>query len=58
MRNASRTLAAEYDAVVVATGQASSRELHSPGVELSGVEQGLEFLHRVKTGRGDTLKEP
>jgi NADPH-dependent glutamate synthase beta subunit-like oxidoreductase/Pyruvate/2-oxoacid:ferredoxin oxidoreductase delta subunit len=56
--NATRihALSAEYDAVVVATGQACPSEPHSPGVELSGVQQGLEFLNRVKTGRGDTIK--
>jgi 2-oxoacid:acceptor oxidoreductase gamma subunit (pyruvate/2-ketoisovalerate family) len=43
-----QALSAEYDAVVVATGQAFSRIPDSPGAEFSGIEQGLEFLYRVK----------
>ena len=48
--NATRvqSLSTEYDAVVVATGQAGSRTPDSPGAEFSGIEQGLEFLYRVK----------
>jgi 2-oxoacid:acceptor oxidoreductase gamma subunit (pyruvate/2-ketoisovalerate family) len=45
-------LAAAYDAVVVTTGQARSRALDCAGVDLSGVEQGLEFLRRVKVEGG------
>lgn len=48
--NAARVqaLSEEYDAVVVATGQACSRATDSPGAEFSGIEQGLEFLYRAK----------
>jgi NADPH-dependent glutamate synthase beta subunit-like oxidoreductase len=42
-------LALASDAVVLATGQASSNAVDLPGIRLSGVEQGLKFLHRVKT---------
>ncbi len=42
-------LAAAYDALVVATGRARSRDLDCAGTNLSGVEQGLEFLRRAKT---------
>lgn len=41
-------LAATHNAVVVATGQARSRALDCAGAGLSGVEQGLGFLRRVK----------
>ena len=41
-------LAAAYDASVVATGRARSRDLDCVGANLSGVEQGLEFLRRAK----------
>lgn len=51
-----RDLAAEHDAVVVATGQARSKVLDSPGMGLSGVEQGLKFLHRVKAQGGEDLQ--
>jgi 2-oxoacid:acceptor oxidoreductase gamma subunit (pyruvate/2-ketoisovalerate family) len=44
-----RDLALAHDAVVLATGQATSRELDFHGIQLSGFEQGLNFLYRVKT---------
>jgi NADPH-dependent glutamate synthase beta subunit-like oxidoreductase/Pyruvate/2-oxoacid:ferredoxin oxidoreductase delta subunit len=43
-----QALSAEYDAVVVATGQACSRAPDSPGAEFAGIEPGLEFLCQVK----------
>jgi len=39
----------EFDAVVIATGLQRLRELDAAG-ELAGVEQGIEFLHRVNGG--------
>jgi 2-oxoacid:acceptor oxidoreductase gamma subunit (pyruvate/2-ketoisovalerate family) len=48
-------LAQACDAVVIATGQAISRTLECPGVELPGVEQGLLFLDRAKKEGGARL---
>jgi NADPH-dependent glutamate synthase beta subunit-like oxidoreductase/ferredoxin len=49
----------EFDAVIVCTGLAAAFDLSVPGRELEGIEQGLEFLARVKQGpvelRGDVL---
>lgn len=45
-------LRATYDAVVVATGQARPTALDCAGADLPGVEQGLEFLRRVKVEGG------
>lgn len=45
-----RELAAEYDAVVLATGLQTVRALDVPGADLPGVEQGLDFLRRVNAG--------
>jgi len=44
-----RELAAGHDAVVIATGQARSIALDFPGTQLHGVEQGLDFLNRLKS---------
>ncbi|HMK35466.1 MAG TPA: FAD-dependent oxidoreductase [Desulfomonilaceae bacterium] len=51
-----RDLATSYDAVVLATGQAYPRAFNVPGAELPGVEEGLHFLHRVKTGGCERLQ--
>lgn len=40
-------LAADYEAVVLATGLQKLQGLDVPGAGLSGVEQGIHFLHRV-----------
>ena len=46
-RNRIAELALEYDGVVLATGMQRLRSLDAPGIELDGVSQGIEFLHRV-----------
>ncbi|MEJ2719377.1 MAG: FAD-dependent oxidoreductase [Deltaproteobacteria bacterium] len=51
-----QSLSSEYDAVVLATGQACSRASDCSGVELPGVVQGLEFLYGVKTGAAVTMR--
>jgi 2-oxoacid:acceptor oxidoreductase gamma subunit (pyruvate/2-ketoisovalerate family) len=48
-------VAQSCDAIVIATGQAISRNLECPGVALPGVEQGLRFLDRVKREGGTKL---
>ena len=47
------TLRADYDAVVLAVGALRSRELSTPGRELTGVHQAMEYLplgNRVQAG--------
>ena len=44
-------LAAEFDAAVVCVGFGAATGLGAKGEELSGVEQGLDFLDRVKRER-------
>lgn len=51
-----RALSAEYDAVVLATGLQSLRGLKVPGADLAGVEQGIDFLHRLNGGGGEALE--
>jgi 2-oxoacid:acceptor oxidoreductase gamma subunit (pyruvate/2-ketoisovalerate family) len=51
-----RDLASAHDAVVLATGQARPKALDSSGISLSGVEQGLKFLHRVKARGAEKLQ--
>ena len=45
--SALRELAMAYDGVIVATGLQRLRGFHAPGSDLTGIEQGIEFLHRV-----------
>jgi NADPH-dependent glutamate synthase beta subunit-like oxidoreductase/NAD-dependent dihydropyrimidine dehydrogenase PreA subunit len=45
-----RELSLAHDAVIVATGLAAVGSLACPGADLAGVEQGLSFLHAVKSG--------
>ncbi|MEW6071191.1 MAG: 2-oxoacid:acceptor oxidoreductase family protein [Planctomycetota bacterium] len=45
-------LAAEFDAVVLATGLQRLTGLRVPGAELAGIEQGIRFLHRVNLEGG------
>lgn len=49
-------LAAEFDAVILATGQADSIAPEFPGIDLPGVEQGLTFLNRVKTNGKERIR--
>ncbi len=49
-------LAADYDAVVLATGLQRLRGLKAPGAGLDGVQQGIEFLHRVNLQGGVRLR--
>jgi 2-oxoacid:acceptor oxidoreductase gamma subunit (pyruvate/2-ketoisovalerate family)/2-oxoacid:acceptor oxidoreductase delta subunit (pyruvate/2-ketoisovalerate family) len=49
-------MAGRYDAIVLATGLQKLRGLDLPGAALDGVEQGIEFLHRVNLGGGARLK--
>lgn len=51
-----KDLAKDYDAVMIATGQAGTRSIDCQGVHLSGVEQGLGFLNRVKIGGSQGLQ--
>ncbi len=48
-------LAREYDAVIVAAGFTKLRGLDGPGGDLEGVEQGIQFLHRVNLDGGAAL---
>lgn len=43
-------LAQEFDALILATGLQKLRGLDAPGAELTGIEQGIDFLHRVNLG--------
>ena len=45
-------LAADHDAVILATGLQKLRGLDGPGADLAGVEQGIRFLHRVNLEGG------
>jgi 2-oxoacid:acceptor oxidoreductase gamma subunit (pyruvate/2-ketoisovalerate family)/2-oxoacid:acceptor oxidoreductase delta subunit (pyruvate/2-ketoisovalerate family) len=49
-------MAGNFDAVVLATGLQRLRGLELPGIALDGVEQGIDFLHRVNLGGGARLK--
>ncbi|MGC8658796.1 MAG: FAD-dependent oxidoreductase [Desulfomonilaceae bacterium] len=49
-------LATDYDAVIVATGQAEYIVPEFPGIGLVGVEQGLSFLNRVKQTGNEKMK--
>lgn len=40
-------MAQEHDAVILATGLQKLRGLEVPGADLGGIEQGIEFLHRL-----------
>jgi NADPH-dependent glutamate synthase beta subunit-like oxidoreductase/Pyruvate/2-oxoacid:ferredoxin oxidoreductase delta subunit len=51
-----KRLAEEYDAVIVATGQAASIVPEFPGIDLAGVEQGLTFLNRVKSNGPERIR--
>ncbi len=42
-----KELATEFDALIIATGLQSLRGLEVAGSDLTGVEQGIHFLHRV-----------
>ena len=48
-------LANEHDALILSTGLQKLRELDIPGKGLSGVEQGIHFLHRVNLEERDRL---
>jgi 2-oxoacid:acceptor oxidoreductase gamma subunit (pyruvate/2-ketoisovalerate family) len=50
-----RALARGYDAVIIATGQARLRPLDVAGAQRTGVEQGLDFLNRVKIGAPEQI---
>jgi 2-oxoacid:acceptor oxidoreductase delta subunit (pyruvate/2-ketoisovalerate family) len=45
-------LALEHDAVIVATGLRSLRAIEVPGTWMSGIRQGIEFLHQVNLDGG------
>lgn len=45
-------LCGEHDAIIVCTGFGASTGLPAAGADLAGIEQGLEFLDRVKRGDG------
>jgi 2-oxoacid:acceptor oxidoreductase gamma subunit (pyruvate/2-ketoisovalerate family) len=48
-------LARTHDAVILATGLQRLRGLDGPGGTLSGVEQGIRFLHRVNLSHGTRI---
>lgn len=48
-------LANEHDALILSTGLQQLRELDIPGKGLSGVEQGIHYLHRVNLEERDRL---
>lgn len=49
-------LAVEYDAVILAAGFMRLTGLDTPGARLSGIEQGVRFLHRVNMEGGVRLQ--
>ncbi len=49
-------ITSEFDATILATGLQWLRPLEVEGAQLSGIEQGIEFLHRVNLGSGAELK--
>jgi len=51
-----KELTLEYDAVIVATGQAASITPEFPGIDLAGVEQGLTFLNRIKSSGQERIR--
>lgn len=44
----------DYDAVILAAGAWSSMAMRVPGEELSGVTGGIQFLHGISSGEGET----
>ncbi len=48
-------LAARHDAVIVAAGLPRLSGLEAPGLELTGVRQGIRFLDAVRKGRAERL---
>ncbi len=48
-------LAKKHDALILSTGLQQLRELDLPGKSLSGVEQGIHFLHRVNLEKPDAM---
>jgi Pyruvate/2-oxoacid:ferredoxin oxidoreductase delta subunit/thioredoxin reductase len=52
-----RDLGAEYDAVILATGLQSLRGLQVPGADLAGIQQGIDFLHRINLESPQTRLE-
>ncbi len=48
-------LARKHDALILATGLQHLRELDVEGADLPGIEQGIDFLHRVNFGMGPRL---